>query len=104
MHNCTFYECHECSEIYFGGLQDCEAALASEEKTKKEDLLCKTCTVKALGLGETMCEKHGNEFIDFKCMYCCSMAVFMCSRGSNYFCTPCHNDAMSGGARAKTKC
>lgn len=97
MHFCTFYDCHECNEPYFGGMKDCEQAMQSEEKTRKEDLLCKTCAWSKLGLGSNMCEKHGNEFIDFKCMYCCSVGLFMCSQGRNYFCQSCHNDAMNGG-------
>ena len=105
MHNCTFYECNKCGDFYFGGMQDCEAALAAEDKTKKEDLLCKTCTEKELGLGQTMCEKHGNEFIDYKCMYCCSIALFICCKGRYYFCTPCHNDIMNGGKhKAQSEC
>ena len=51
-----------------------------------------------------MCDKHGNGFIDFKCTFCCSIALFFCG-GNRYFCTPCHNDAMNGGkAKAKSKC
>ena len=60
--------------------------MQSEESTRKEDLLCKTCAWSKLGLGSSMCEKHGNEFIDFKCMYCCSVGLFMCREGRYYFC------------------
>ena len=52
-----------------------------------------------------MCKKHGNEFIDFKCMYCCSIGLFICVKGRYYFCQPCHNDAMNGGKhKPQTKC
>ena len=105
MHFCTFYECNDCKEPYFGGMQDCEQAMQSEDKTRKEDLLCKSCAWKALGLGSNMCEKHGNEFIDFKCMYCCSIGLFVCCKGRYYFCQPCHNDIMNGGKhKARTDC
>ena len=50
-----------------------------------------------------MCEKHGNEFIDYKCMYCCSIALFICCKGRYYFCTPCHNDIMNGGKHKPKK-
>ena len=50
-----------------------------------------------------MCEKHGNEFIDYKCMYCCSIALFICCKGRYYFCPPCHNDAMNGGQHKPKK-
>ena len=51
-----------------------------------------------------MCEKHGNEFVDWKCMYCCSIALFFCGGGGGKFCTPCHNDAMNGGPKVRTQC
>ena len=87
-------------------MQDCAQAMQSENSNelRPENLLCKDCRMKELGYGSAMCEKHGNEFVDFKCMYCCSMAVFFCTGGTNTFCTPCHNDAMAGNLRVKTQC
>ena len=35
-----------------------------------------------------MCAKHGDEFIAWKCMFCCSEALFVCGEGS--FCEHCH--------------
>ena len=58
--------------------------------------MCKSCRLKATGYGEASCKKHGYDFVDWKCMRCCSMAVFFCGGGSYTFCTPCHNDAMAG--------
>ena len=87
LHQCTFYECFKCKIPFFGGMQDCAQALESENaKDKKpENILCQTCSVKErskeLGYGQMMCKKHGNEFIDWKCMRCCSMAVFFCVGG-----------------------
>ena len=105
IHNCTFFECNNCEKPYFGGMQDCQQAMASEGNMKKEDLLCQDCAKEALGFGKDFCEKHGNEFIDFKCKYCCSIALFFCCGGNEHFCTPCHNDAMNGGKHgAKTEC
>lgn len=60
--------------------------------------------LKGLGWGQAECEEHGNEFIDWKCMYCCSVAVFFCVGGSHVFCTPCHNDAMASRLKPKTDC
>lgn len=51
-----------------------------------------------------MCAKHGNEFIDWKCMRCCSLAVFFCCRGKKTFCNPCHNDAMANVSNITTQC
>ena len=102
MKNCTFYECYKCKDPYFGGMEDCQQAMQSENNLKKEDLLCKRCSIEELGLGRAMCEKHGNEFVDWKCMFCCSIALFICSGGTGNYCTPCHNDAMAGRLNVKT--
>ena len=104
MHNCTFYECFKCSEFFFGGMQDCMQAMQAEDTLKKEDLLCKDCTTKELGFGESMCSKHGNEFVDWKCNSCCSVALFFCKGGKGNYCTPCHNDAMARRLNPTSKC
>lgn len=104
MHNCTFFECYGCNEPYYGGMQDCMQAMQAENSLKKEQLLCRVCLVKELGLGKQMCDKHGNEFVDWKCMYCCSIALFICTGGTGNYCTPCHNDAMAGKLNPKTEC
>jgi len=68
-------------------MQDCLQAMQAEDNLKKEDLLCRKCIAKTMPhWGEADCEEHGNEFIDWKCMYCCSMAIFICVGGSMYFC------------------
>lgn len=104
MHNCTFYECFKCKKPYFGGMMDCLQAMQSEDKIKPEDLLCKRCLTLSLDWGKAMCDKHGNEFVDWKCMYCCSIALFICTGGTGNYCTPCHNDAMAGRLSVKTQC
>ena len=52
LHNCTFFECFDCKRPYFGGMMDCMQAMQSEEKLKKEDLLCKKCVSKSLDWGK----------------------------------------------------
>ena len=93
MHRCSFYQCFKCKKPYFGGLIDCEQDMANAERdmnTKPEDLLCQKCLLSEIGAGSTKCEKHGFAQIDWKCQYCCSIAVFCCF-GTTYFCEPCHN-------------
>ena len=75
-------------------MQDCAEAMNAESSLDPESLLCKPCTLKDLGFGVNMCKKHGNAYIDWKCQFCCSLAQWTC--GSAYYCTPCHNDRMSG--------
>jgi len=78
-------------------------AMQSENTLKKEDLLCRSCMTDALGFGKAMCDTHGNEFVDWKCMFCCSIALFICTGGTGNYCTPCHNDAMAGRLHGKTQ-
>ena len=90
-HRCSFYLCHGCKRPYFGGLIDCEQEMNNAEhaKTSPEDLLCKDCVLKELGAGRDICETHGKTQIDWKCIYCCSVAVFHCF-GTHYMCNRCH--------------
>lgn len=37
-----------------------------------------------------ICPKHGTDYLEWKCRYCCSVAVFFCF-GSHHFCKPCHD-------------
>ena len=73
-----------------------------EEQLTKESLLCQACNAKEFGLGQYDCPEHGNAYIDYKCQYCCNVAQFRC--GAQFFCQPCHNDAMNGGAFVNTDC
>ena len=90
LHSCAFYECHDCQKPYFGGMIDCQQQLGLEESTKKENLRCKDCQLKAYGAGQRDCEKHGKAQIDWKCNFCCSVALFHCF-GTTYFCKRCHD-------------
>ena len=88
---CSVYQCNSCEKPYFGGLIDCGEEMAQE--TKKEDLICQDCLLKEIGAGQTTCEKHGDAQIDWKCMYCCSTALYRCF-GTHYFCYRCHEEYM----------
>ena len=86
-----FYECSKCTKPYFGGIIDCEQEMGIENTTKREDLMCQTCLIKETSYGSNICNKgHGSEYIDWKCMYCCSVAEFNCSGGSQWYCDRCH--------------
>ena len=74
----SFFECAKCAKPYFGGLIDCEQEMGLEATTKKEDLMCKPCLLKDMSYGSNTCAKHGASAIDWKCMYCCSIAVYFC--------------------------
>eukprot|EP00347_Sterkiella_histriomuscorum_P015331 403357427 len=88
----AFYECYKCQKIYCGGRRDCEAELNEANQTKREDLLCVYCTALKLGNQFQPCNNHGEEFIEYKCQFCCDIASWFCW-GATRFCDPCHNIA-----------
>ena len=64
--------------------------------------MCQDCLLKELGGGTTICDKHGTSQIDWKCMYCCSPALFKCF-GTHYFCNRCHDQYNSTPCRTSNK-
>ena len=86
----AYYECYKCKEPYYGGERACGAA--GDGDFNPQDLICGSCQP---GARDQVCSKHGTDYIEFKCRYCCSIAVWYC-HGTTHYCDPCH----SGGARA----
>jgi hypothetical protein len=74
MFKLSYYMCFKCQSPYFGGMKDCEAANADFANFKKEELVCGKCAAVAVGGGEKQCKKHGTDFIEYKCKFCCSIA------------------------------
>jgi E3 ubiquitin-protein ligase MYCBP2 len=117
--NLTYYECRRCKRPYFGGLRECAALLIDdgggdgggaaafgaggggnangianaagaaneEERGSREDLICGGCV--AVEAGVAICATHGPTFAEYKCKYCCNMAVWYCW-GTTHFCDLCH--------------
>ena len=77
MHVFCFYECFKCKKPYFGGLKNCQAAAEQDNRVQfnKEDLICPECCPISF---ENKCPKHGNKYIEFKCRFCCSIALWFC--------------------------
>ena len=86
MHRYAYYVCFKCNKAYYGGEAVCAEA-ASDEYDPKE-LVCGGCSDVTAA---QVCPKHGTDFLEYKCRYCCSVAVFFCF-GTTHFCTPCHDD------------
>jgi len=91
----AYYVCHKCSKAYYGGEARCEAdAEAADDLRQREDsydpseLVCGACSDVARA---QMCARHGSDFLEYKCRYCCSVAVFFCF-GTTHFCGACHDD------------
>lgn len=90
----SYYECFKCKTPYFGGLKSCEDALehhGNEKPYKPEELVCAKCCDIPL----ENCAKHGSEYIEFKCKYCCALALWFCW-GTTHFCDPCHERINAG--------
>jgi E3 ubiquitin-protein ligase MYCBP2 len=54
----------------------------------QEELVCGGCSDVSRA---QMCPKHGTDYLEYKCRYCCSVAVFFCF-GTTHFCNACHDD------------
>eukprot|EP00475_Leptophrys_vorax_P038285 TRINITY_DN6722_c0_g3_i1.p1 TRINITY_DN6722_c0_g3~~TRINITY_DN6722_c0_g3_i1.p1 ORF type:complete len:948 (+),score=190.30 TRINITY_DN6722_c0_g3_i1:135-2978(+) len=84
MHKFAYYLCFKCGKPYYGGDYECAAAGAAD--FDPSELLCGSCSP----ILSEECPKHGKDFLEFKCRYCCSVAIWFCF-GTTHFCEPCHN-------------
>ncbi|WAQ98682.1 MYCB2-like protein [Mya arenaria] len=78
MEKYSYYQCFKCKK--------CEGAAADKE-IQEEELVCPPCSDPQR---VQQCVKHGVDFIEYKCRYCCSVASFFCF-GTTHFCNLCHN-------------
>lgn len=83
-------------------MNDYDGALRENQELK--NFMCQKCAEIELGYGKEICEIHGNEFCDFKCNYCCSIALYVCDNGKRLTCQPCFNDVMEKRESVKTQC
>ncbi|MFH4976506.1 hypothetical protein AB6A40_003215 [Gnathostoma spinigerum] len=79
--------CHKCGKPYFGGESRCQQALDSSQYNP-EELLCGGCSNVS---GSQVCGRHGVDYLEYKCRFCCSVAVYFCF-GTSHFCAACHDD------------
>lgn len=82
----AYYVCFKCQKAYYGGEARCDAEMG--DSFDPEELVCGGCSDIARA---QMCPKHGTDFLEYKCRYCCSVAVFFCF-GTTHFCDTCHDD------------
>ncbi|CDW84412.1 myc binding protein 2 [Stylonychia lemnae] len=95
LYKLAFYQCFDCKKPYFGGKRDCEQEALQENIPNKEDYKCGRCKALTFKSGITNCDVHGEDFIEYKCQYCCHVALWFCW-GTHRFCEPCHDDAANG--------
>lgn len=84
-----YYPCFKCKKPYFGGLRECIRQAASSSSFDPSELVCGGCSATAGGV--EICQKHGRDYLEYKCRFCCSIACWFCF-GTTHFCDSCHND------------
>ena len=97
----AYYVCFRCKKAYYGGEARCEeqaAAANGADEYDPAELVCGACSDVSRA---QMCPKHGADFLEYKCRYCCSVAVFFCF-GTTHFCNACHEDFQRVTALPKT--
>lgn len=99
----AYYECFKCHLPYFGGLKDCQMNQEeNKEGYKKEELVCAKCSSEGIQGGVKNCKKHGLDYIEFKCKFCCNTAQWFCW-GNTHFCEACHTRQNNGDYISRKK-
>ncbi|XXQ35895.1 RING-type domain-containing protein [Plasmodiophora brassicae] len=92
----AYFMCHKCKRPYFGGMRQCgDMAGRDEENFNADELLCGGCSDTTVN-----CDVHGKDFIEYKCRFCCQVAVWFCW-GTTHFCDPCHRKQQLGNYVSK---
>lgn len=65
------------------GVEEHKAGAGAEDEMK-----CANCTLDA---SVERCDKHGTDWLSFKCRFCCKLSVWYCFAGT-HFCEGCHNN------------
>jgi E3 ubiquitin-protein ligase MYCBP2 len=95
-----YYLCHTCNKPYYGGERACNAEQRVAQHDPKE-LICGSCSGVGMKSDGKPC-KHGNDYIEWKCKFCCNVAVYFCW-GNTHFCEPCHKEAVAVSKRPVDK-
>ena len=94
MKRLSFYMCYICKKPYFAGRRECgnDPNMNNEDPNKDydpKDCVCgKDANLSGIQ-GVTNCPKHGKDFIEYKCKFCCKIASWFCW-GNTHFCDDCH--------------
>lgn len=84
----AYYVCFKCNKAYYGGEARCDEQAVVGDQFDPRELVCGACSDVTMA---QMCPKHGTDFLEYKCRYCCSVAVFFCF-GTTHFCNLCHDN------------
>lgn len=83
----AFQVCQKCKVPYCSGADDCHSQVSNGL-----DAVCAPCREDKPAGKPHVCERHGEDFIVWKCRYCCSVATFQCFSGEQqlHVCETCH--------------
>ena len=84
----AYYLCFKCNEPYYGGEARCLDLIVVSDEYDPSELVCGGCSNVTQA---QICPKHGTDYLEYKCRYCCSIATYFCF-GTTHFCSPCHDD------------
>ena len=90
----SYYMCYVCKKPYFAGRRECgnDPNMNNDDPNKNynpKDCVCgKDANLSGVA-GKTNCPKHGKDFIEYKCKFCCKIASWFCW-GTTHFCEDCH--------------
>lgn len=94
-----YYQCFKCKKAYFGGSVECLGEADGDDKHDPKDLICGGCSNRQR---QQICKDHGTDYLEYKCRFCCSVAVYYCF-GTTHFCYKCHQTPMEMTNMAKSK-
>jgi hypothetical protein len=83
----AFYMCYKCQQPYFGGRRACGENLV--EEANPNEYICTECSSVFSSRNCNIAEHQ--EFILWKCRFCCSLATWYCW-GRVHFCEFCHSN------------
>ena len=104
----AYYTCFKCKQPYYGGQRQCDAGVGgmplggggvggNQEDFDPAELVCGGCAQQGAN-----CATHGADYIQWKCKFCCSPAIWFCA-GHTHFCDPCHRIPGQRWEQEKTK-
>ena len=90
-----FYICYRCHNPYYAGLnKDYNNNINQKDENEFfgniEDCLCGKDSFLPDAKGENFCQKHGNNYIEYKCKFCCNIASRFFSK--THFCEECYKN------------
>ena len=100
MKRLSYYMCYICKKPYFAGRRECgnDPNMVNEDPNKNydpKDCICgKDANLSGIA-GKTECPKHGKDFIEYKCRFCCKIASWFCW-STTHFCEDCHKRQCNG--------